>query len=109
MQLNGYDNSSFTLDIYGGTHASAALPLRELAKRESQAGFRYGRTEALLRFWHVQLSTALYRVYAEELINRVQMLRTMDKVQGQLFRGHVLNFIGPARAKIRICDFLMEV
>ena len=108
MQLNGYDNSSFTLDIYGGTHASAALLLRELAKRESQAGFWYGRTKALLRFWHVQLSTALYRVYAEELINRVQMLRTMDKVQGKLFRGHVLNFIGPTRAEIRICDFMME-
>jgi hypothetical protein len=108
MQLNGYDNSSFTLDIYGGTHASAALLLKELAKREAQAGFWNGRTKALLRSWYVQLSTALYRVYAEELISRVQMLRTMDKVQGQVFRGHVLNFIGPAIAEIRIGDFMIE-
>ena len=83
---------------------------RELA----QAGFWYGRTKALLRFWYVQLSTALYppglyrRVYAEELINRVRMLRTMNKVQGQVFRGHVLNFIGPARVAIRIDDSMIE-
>ncbi len=104
MQLNGYDNSSFTLDIYGGTHNSAALLLRELAKREAQAVFWYCQTKALLCSWYVQL----YRVYAEELISRVQRLRTMDKVQGQVFRGHVLNFIGPAGAEIRIGDFIIE-
>ncbi len=79
MRLNGYDYSLFTLYIYGGTHASAALLLRELAKWEAQAGSWYG-----------QLSAAL--LYAEELISGVQTLRTIDKVQGQVVCGHLLNF-----------------
>ncbi len=45
---------------------------------------------------YVQHSIYNYTVYmyAEDLISKVQTLRTMDKGQGQVFRGLVLNFIG---------------